>query len=186
MRLFYTGASSFDAQQNDPSKSLGGWISSTPVPNGMKSNLFGTISSYTTDQLFREVIAIAIKNITADTVNDIEVYFIPDSNNPISKYKIAAVQAIEHVTCERQYYVENIDSNKQLPFDATFYEATGESNAVNIGNLESGKYVCLWIMREIDSEAVAQQKSCDALHDAYVNGQTLSKLETTKLNLSWV
>ncbi len=185
MRLFYTGASSFDVEQKDPNKSLGGWISSTPIPNGMKSNLFGSISSYTSDQLFREVIAIALKNVTTETVNDIEIYFTPDPNDPISKYKIAAVQVTECSTCENQYYMENIDSNKQLPYYATFYEATGEDNAVNVGNLEAGKYIGLWIMREIDLEATSQQKSCDTLNDAYVNGEVLSKIETTKLNLSW-
>ena len=91
MRLFYTGASSFGAEQKDLNKSLGGWISSTPIPNGMKSNLFGSISSYTSDQLFREVIAIALKNVTTETVNDIEIYFTPDPNDPISKYKRAAI-----------------------------------------------------------------------------------------------
>ena len=44
IKLFYTGAGSFNTAQTLASKSLGGYISNTAVPNGVINSLFPPLS----------------------------------------------------------------------------------------------------------------------------------------------
>ncbi len=43
LKLYYTGASTWKNSQTLASKSLGGYISNTSVPNGLNNSLFGDI-----------------------------------------------------------------------------------------------------------------------------------------------
>ncbi len=62
MQIFYTGAKTYLGEQKESSASLGGLISSTEVPNGLLSNLFGTLSKFTIQQNKPEFRAVVIKN----------------------------------------------------------------------------------------------------------------------------
>ena len=44
IKVFYTGSDSFNSQQTLNSKSLGGFISNTAVPNGVLNSLFSPLS----------------------------------------------------------------------------------------------------------------------------------------------
>lgn len=183
MKLYYTGASEFEGEQKDPASSLGGWISSTQIPNGLKSNMFGSLSEYTISNDFREVIGIALKNTTGAEIADITAYFTPDPDNALAKFKIAAVQVSGGGSCG--WFIETIDSNKALPYNGTFYEAEGQENAVSLGTLAADAFLGIWIMREIDQEAVAAQKTCDQLDSDYTEGNVLKTIEVPKFNIEW-
>lgn len=61
LKFFYTGASTWNNSQNQPSKSLGGYISNTTIPNGLTNSLFSDLSE---SDLYEEKIKKEIIGIT--------------------------------------------------------------------------------------------------------------------------
>lgn len=62
LKFFYTGASSWNNSQNQPSKSLGGYISNTTVPNGLINSLFSDLSESDLyeEKIKKEIVGIAL------------------------------------------------------------------------------------------------------------------------------
>lgn len=74
MVLLFSGANHKDSMQREAKKSLGGYISSTPVPNKKLNSLFSEISSYDlSDEGGFEVIAIFLKNDSKEPMINIEI-----------------------------------------------------------------------------------------------------------------
>lgn len=123
MLLFLTGAQtslakSEDNPQTDPSRSLGGYISSSPVPNSALNSLFDTVSAYTIEKKGKETIAIALINKLPNTVKNIQLKFVtpPDA---VATFKVAAVSVNPET-----YVMETIVNRYQEPINATFHNAS--------------------------------------------------------------
>lgn len=120
MMFYLTGASislakSSEVPQNDVSKSLGGYISSSIVPNGSVNALFDMLSLSTLKNKPRETIAIALINKFDFAVANVTAKLVTKKSN-ICKYKIAAVSVGE------DYVMEHIDNRYAEPIQAEFHD----------------------------------------------------------------
>lgn len=121
MMLYLTGAASSVAQseahQNDPMKSLGGYISSSVVPNGAINSLFDLVSMKTIKDKTKETIAIGLVNKFDKTVSEISAKIVADKKD-VCKFKIAAVE-VDDKLC-----MEHIENRYAEPMNAEFYDVT--------------------------------------------------------------
>lgn len=123
MLLYLTGAStslvkSEDNPQTDASKSLGGYISSTPAPNAALNSLFDMISSYTLEKKQKETIALGLINQLETAVKNVELKIVTDIDN-VATFKVAAV-----AVSSDNYRMESISSRYQEPMAAEFHDAS--------------------------------------------------------------
>lgn len=123
MLLYLTGANtslvkSEDNPQTDVSKSLGGYISSTPAPNADLNSLFDMISSYTLEKKQKETIALGLINQLETAVKNVELKIVTDVDN-VATFKVAAV-----VVSSGNYRMESISSRYQVPMAAEFHDAS--------------------------------------------------------------
>lgn len=123
MLLYLTGAStslvkSEDNPQTDASKSLGGYISSTPAPNAALNSLFDMISSYTLEKKQKETIALGLINQLETAVKNVELKIVTDVDN-VATFKVAAV-----AVSSDNYRMESISSRYQEPMAAEFHDAS--------------------------------------------------------------
>lgn len=96
MMLYLTGApnswkTSPDAPQNDPRMSLGGYVSSTPVPNGALNVLFDQISLLTLQNRPTECMAFALINGYDQPVSDVEIKIV-GADDDVCQFEVAAVK----------------------------------------------------------------------------------------------
>lgn len=131
MLLYLTGADislakSEENPQTDAARSLGGFISSTPVPNGALNTLFDTISSYTLSKRPKETIAVALINRLDKAVYDVELKIVTDEDN-IAEFRVAAV-----AVSSDKYQMEHIANRYQEPMSAEFHNVDFYRAAVDI------------------------------------------------------
>jgi len=120
MMLYLTGASvslskSSDAPQTDVQKSLGGYISSSVVPNGAINSLFDMISLNTLKNRTKEIIAVGLINKLDIKVTNVEVKMVTKPNF-VGKFKVAAVSV------DDDYLMEHIDNRYAEPIQAEFHD----------------------------------------------------------------
>lgn len=120
MMLYLTGANnslkiSESAPQNDPRLSLGGYVSSTPVPNSAINSLFDQISLLTLQNKPVECMAFALVNKSGKTVSDIEVK-IAGSDDDICQFEIGAIKV-------NDFQMESLHNRYQLPIGVSFHNA---------------------------------------------------------------
>jgi len=183
MKYFYTGAENFLDEQKNPLLSLGGFISATPIPNAEIGNIFGDISQFTIDNQLRQTLAIALKNTTGKDAEDLILYF-DFPTDKFSNIEIAAV--IPATDSEGNKFVEKLTNSASLPFNATFNEADGVGNAINVGDLLKDDYLVFFLKRTIVDD-IKDQFTCDAL-DTKTDEKgilTLVTSEDTDLVLNW-
>lgn len=146
MILLYTGADSPDVPQINPEKSLGGFISSSPVPNGRLSNLFSSISKGTIQKDQKDIRLIALKNTTGVTVNNVDVYTNVTGGSII--LWIAAVSPALN-SCSQTVFEQLIDGSS-LPYQAVVALHEGVGNKINIGSMIANAIIGIWIYRLVD------------------------------------
>ena len=121
--MFYlTGASSSlaksqEAPQPDTAKSLGGYVSSSLVPNGELNVLFDLISTYTINKHRDEYVAIGLINKYDKKIRNLQLSVIAGPDD-ICKFDIAAV------TLDKNFAMEQIPNRYAQPINAEFYDAT--------------------------------------------------------------
>jgi hypothetical protein len=129
MMIYLTGAQTSLAKtqenpQTDAAKSLGGYISSTPVPNAALNSLFDMISAYTLEKRPKETIAVGIINKFDKAVENVELKIVTDENHE-AIFKVAAVSIGE------DYAMEHIANRYQEPLMGEFHNATFYRAAVD-------------------------------------------------------
>lgn len=174
LRLYYSGSRTYLGTQGKKELSLGGFPSSTVVPNDQQGNLFSSITPYAIQNELREVVALILKNESDSELSNIEFYFsVPE--NAVGKFQIAAVAL--SLDSKNQYLMEEISNNQSLPYGSEFHEATGAENAVSLGPLGANKMLGLWIKREIE----ATVKTDDQMWTDYINETVIPNKETISL-----
>jgi hypothetical protein len=182
MQLLYTGASTYNTAQKKKEYSLGGFISSTVVPNAQLGNLFSLVSKYAIENDSFEVIALALKNDSLDKYYSVNIWFeLPTGN--YCDFEIAVVTLSQDTN--DYYYMETLINNQSLPYNATFYSCNGQANAIDIGDLDSSGMVGLFIKRKINTTNTALLNDNTTLNDNYNNGVVLSQKEDVALKFSW-
>jgi hypothetical protein len=161
LKLYYTGPRSYLSPQQKPSYSLGGYPSSSIVPNDQDGSLFSKISTLTKQNEITEVIGLILKNEDED-IDNLQFYFnLP--KNPSASYQIAAVALSQD--SKNQYVMEEISNSTSLPYYANFFDANGKDNTVDLGLLVQNGMLGIWIKRSV----VFSVKTDDQLWDDFLN-----------------
>lgn len=146
LKLYYTTTKGKDELQPKFYNSLGGYKSATPVKNDEFDNFFGELSSYTiSNNSENQYIGLILIN-EGDSKTNISVYF-SRGENCYSKLYIAAVDLVTDENGDK--FMESVPTINSSPLYAEFVEAEGVENSVNIGDIDSGESVGIWLKREI-------------------------------------
>lgn len=135
MMLYLTGATSSvkkseDVAQTDVSKSLGGYISSSSVPNGSLNALFDSVSLKTIKDKPKETICIGLVNEFEQLVRNVSLKIVSGQDD-ICRFKVAAVLA------DKNLCVEHIPNRYSEPINAEFHDATFYRASVDVEIEES-------------------------------------------------
>ena len=149
MILLLSGANHKDAQQLDTHKSLGGLISSTPVPNGRINGLFSDLSNYTIQNKLPEIVGIFIKNNTANALINLSIQQIYDQDN-LCKFEFAIVSVTETGA------MELIGNKNEEPYHAEWFEATDVTLITD--SFAADDVLGIWIRRTIISENIPESE----------------------------
>lgn len=187
--LYYTGAIEFLADQNDPSQSLGGFISCTLVPNDIVGNLFGTLSKSLISLNKYQTRVIAVKNDTGSDITGLNAYFVlpVDSEgnfDNFAQYEIGYQQPqVDSNTGDLK--LEKLANQFALPFmETSFQVANGVSQAIALPNLSDQSYLGIYIRRKPTPETVAGFDT-DTLQDIFDGDIVLNKEEQISLVFDW-
>jgi hypothetical protein len=145
MKLFYTGAEYFGVAQNSSLKSLGGFISTTIVPNNSLSNVFPEISSLGMQNGSFEVRGLVLKNTTGVVVQNIYLY----QTYPVTDKKAKIEWAV--VTIPDAKKMEQLSSPNSEPYQiGEWIEPVGVGDKeLLIASLPVDGVIGLWIKRTI-------------------------------------
>lgn len=181
MRFYYTGAVDFLDTQKDPFLSLGGYISSTVVPNNKLNNALSSISSYSKQKGESEIILIALKNELGIDISNISLWIDSEVNSSIN-LEIAVVKPTL-VPCADgdKYKFEKISNSESEPYYVDeFSSIEGKDNALNISEIKKDSYLGFWLKKTIKANSVID---CPPLSD--IDDEQKIK-ETVTLNLEWI
>lgn len=185
MVLYYSGADRAAMAQNQPEKSLGGYISSSLIPNGIINAIFSTISKSVAEKQTRDTRLIVLTNTTGSICHDVKIY-IEQTPDTVSNIKMAAVSPATD-SCSNLFF-ELIPSADALPYQATLSLHNGVDNAIDVGDLAVGETIGIWLSREIIPEEFPSTKglSQDAINEMYnqLNGNFLTEDESN-LKIDW-
>lgn len=136
MMLYLTGASSSitkseEVAQTDVTKSLGGYISSSPVPNGALNTLFDCISLKTIKDKAKETIALGLVNKLSEKVRNITLKLVTEKENNCA-FRVAAVAA------DKNLCIEHINNRYSEPINAKFYDVSFYRAAVDVEIVKTG------------------------------------------------
>lgn len=153
MRLLYTVSSGYMAEQQNVSYSLGGFASSTTIPNDMFGNLFDELSVNTIRNARNEYRAIVLhNNDSQETAKDVKIWFENPETN-VCSFKVGAVGMMEGADGSR--YMGSAPNIYSRPY-VQFYEAT-EENPVSIGDIQPDQMIGIWVERSIDKEKALEE-----------------------------
>ena len=186
LRFYYTVSSGYNSPQTKVSDSLGGYKSSTPVPNDMFSNLFDEISLNLASNPRSQYVALVLKNEGTETLKNVELWFSSVTDNP---YGTITVGAIGMGKDEEENPVTSCTSSiNEKPYWIQFHEAK-EEEPVSLGDMEAGKEICLWFCRSLDKEII--KSDYDLVAERDMNTQNRYKKvekqteEIFNINLLW-
>lgn len=185
IQLFYTGASQPNTSQLDPHKSIGGYVSASPVSNDSIGNLFPNLSQSALKTGGRRIRCFVIQN-TGSTI--LLKLWGTKSVNPKISYQIAFQEVIS-VDCG--FATERIANEDSLPMISTWSDIPdNEPAALQVGSLITNQVVAIWIKQTIEQDTSSlpenNQSSCDAIYDAFVaNEQGKIDIENLTLNFTF-
>lgn len=183
LKLYYTVSSGYLDIQGNYINSLGGFPSSTEVPNDVFDNLFDEISLSEIKDVKTQYRAIIIKNESEEIIENIELWFEKKDSN-ICSYQIGATL----LSNDEQPFMEHIPSVYSKPLYTQLYDATVDSK-VSIGNLNPGQMIGLWLSRTVDKEKALEEYNNvaeeDPLHRSRYKPIEKEKQETVGLKITW-
>lgn len=144
MMLYLTGAPysierTSDNPQTDPSKSLGGFLSSTPVPSGVLNSLFGEVTIEDMTKGKSEVIALGLINEFDRDVKNVNIE-IECKEDSVCRFEISAV------SMSKDKKMESVSDRRQEPLISDFYDVTNKYILLS-ETLKSGSAIGIWIKR---------------------------------------
>jgi hypothetical protein len=183
MRFYYTTSQGEGYEQKQATLSLGGYQSSSGVPNDYFNNLFGDITSFTIDKNQSEYIAMMLVNETGNDATNLQLYFTFPSDS-YSKYQVGAVVPTQD--SEGVDIIERVENINARPFDPTFVDANGVGGAVSLGNLLNGAKLGIWIKRDLLPDAISEDYNNRLSKEGkiYVEAE-LNKEDIIPVTLTW-
>lgn len=165
--IYYTINTKFAAPQSFSFKSLGGFMSSTRVPNGSINNVFGSLSL---DELKRNsfrIIGLIFKNEFNTPLKDIRIYFEKIKSAPYFKYKVGLSSV--NINEKKEKSIELLSNKESLPYSVSnFYEPTLDDPLSLSQEIAKESYVGIWLKREFDKEIFDNYMSDEAIYDRFL------------------
>lgn len=174
MRFYYTTPVEEGYTQNRADLSLGGFRSANPAPNASPRNLFSDVSIYSIRTNRPEYIGLVLRNETGVAVTATLHFTYPENCQMV--YAVAAVD----LNADGQ--MEHIDTPYQAPYFAEFYEANGEANAVDLGEMAANESMGIWLRRSLNIEAITGQYSDESLA---TNGNPIEADEDVQIVITY-
>lgn len=185
IKFYYTTSEGFDMSQTKISNSLGGFKSSTEVPNDCFSNIFGEISLLSGKENKPQYIALILKNEGDEVLNNVELWFTSSEDN-LGKLEVGAV--VPNKDNEDNSYIERTTTMYSKPFGINFHSPT-EEDKVTIGNLEPNQEIGLWFKRSVDVKKFKEIYDNVAIKDLSTRNRykpiEKSTEELIDLHISW-
>lgn len=177
LKLYYTGAKEPFIIQENPRNSLGCYISKTQVPNDVIQNVFSNVSPVNVEKNKASHVLLAISNETGETAENIKIHFKYPSDQK-TKILLGAIQPSQD---EGGNLIFNeIGTLNEKPIGIDFYEADGEDNKRDIGNLGILEYVGIWLRREL-LDSLTKKFSTQEIQD----GQNAETEEDIEMVIEW-
>lgn len=186
LKFYYTTSAGYNNQQTKISDSLGGYKSSTPVPNDMFSNLFDEISLNLAANPLNQYIAVILKNEGTETLKNVNMWFSAVTENPYGKIMVGAIGMNKDENDNP--VTPRTSSIYEKPYWIQFYDAT-EEDKVTLGDLEPDAEICLWFSRVLDGKII--REGYDDVAERDTNTQNRYKKveketnEIFNINLVW-
>lgn len=187
MKLYLTGAKKFENSQLLPEDSLGNYISSTEVQNGLLNGLFDVISLFTIRTNKPEIRVIALKNDDLATYTNLRVWFdYPDSSDStpgdsnIAYFKVGF--SVPKIDGCGDLYADAVNKYA-IPYNVTLSQADGEANAITLPNVAVGSYLIIYLQRILDP-VLQQPMSDDDLIEILEGTLVLDKEEEVSLRIN--
>lgn len=168
MRIVYSNASAPREEQKNANNSIGGFLSNTPIPNGLKNNIFSFVTNYSLSNSNPETKLIGLWNNSEKNYENVTVKFIVPENS-IFDYEIALVYPTD---CDGSDKYEVLSSSSSIPYYAVL-EALNNNEDYIIGKILSDKSVGIWIKRTIKSKKKCKtsvflnSENCDLWKEKY-------------------
>jgi hypothetical protein len=173
--LYYTGAKENDGVQTEIQKSLGGYISSSIIPNASLNSLFRDLSEFSKIKNSSEVICVAIKNTLLTPLENFTFYI----NGLDASIDVKAAFVVPTTDSCGNKVFESIKTQEQLPYYAEFENVDGEDNAINIGQFPANSFLGLFLQKIITPES----EQCTAVNFSTITEQ--EKTQSLDLVFSW-
>lgn len=169
---YYTGASGYSQPQNNPSKSLGGYISSSQIPNALEGNLFPGTSLRNLERGSLDVGCIALKNLGEEPITSLIISLDVSS---IVTSEISLGLVVPNLDSCGKPNFELLPSANSLP---TFTELeillSDESFNLDLSTSpwEPNTYLGLWISRKVNKNSTLSNRlECEECNKLYSNFQ---------------
>lgn len=183
LKLYYTVSSGYLDIQNNYINSLGGFPSSTEIPNDVFDNLFDEISISEIKDTKTQYRAIVIKNEGESVLKNVELWFEKKDSN-ICFYQIGATL----LSNDEQPFMEQTPSIYSKPLYTQLFDATVDAK-VSVGDIQPNQMIGLWLSRTVDKEKALEEYNNvaepDPLHRSRYKPIEKVKQETVDLKITW-
>jgi len=179
MRLYYTTITGHLNENKDPRKSLGGYRSSTVIPNGKINSLFTDITDFSIDNPKDEYIAVCLFNDTGSTQSVKLWAELGTTDDPC--YSKIALAAVTMPISGEYPIMEYVRSNNERPYVGDFIEYTIQNKA-DLGNIPNNTGIGLWIKRSLDIDLIRyDHEDFITLNDENTNQYVQKEFSTSDL-----
>ena len=153
LKIYYTGADKAGSEQKDPKNSLGGYISSSLVPNNFIGNLYAAISQLSEQELREDTKVIAIKNDTGADFTAFDVYIGTEDESKLQTEWQIGYMAAALDDCGDIYF-EKLENAQSLPLNVTMQNGLGVNNKLTLPNMVNATFIALYIQRKVKSSGL--------------------------------
>lgn len=178
MIFYYTNSPEANQPQPVASKSIGGFVSSSVVPNDVLNEVFSGISMNTEDN--KQYRLLALRNTMQTTAENLMLKFFLNED-AISSFEVALVAPATDKCGD--FVFEQIASQYSKPFTGDF-TPIADGSVLSAGDLEAGQVLGIWLCREFKVEN-NPAKSCEELCEDYDNQVVVEKEDELQLDVCW-
>lgn len=181
--IYYTTNTKFGAPQNLSFNSLGGFMSSSRVPNGAVNNIFSSLSLEELKKDSFRISGLIFKNETQSPISNLKFFFDKIHSSPFFKYKIGFSSVT--ISANKEKSIELLSNRQSLPYSVSeFIEATELDPAELQYTIPIDGYLGVWLKRDFDKSLYDTYCSDEALEARFKNGES-EKNEEIILKISF-
>jgi hypothetical protein len=148
MQILFTGAAKHWGVQTDPSKSLGGYVSSSLVPNGALNNLFPAINKDDVVRDLKKTRLIVLK--TSLQMTNVRIW------TESAMFATNYIACVQPAMVNNEPVFEQVPNEFSIPYQAVLVAAEGEDNYINVGDVAANTYIGIWIRRQVNTADFTQ------------------------------